>query len=97
MGIAAIAVGGGIGVIAGLLSGYFGGWVDDVIMRLGDIQLAFPFILLAIMFLVVLGSGVWNLILVLGVAPAHAQQARRAGDRLDRRIKAHEGVVELTR
>ena len=36
-------------------------------MRLGDIQLAFPFILLAIMFLVVLGSGIWNLILVLGV------------------------------
>ena len=67
VGIAAIAVGGGIGVLAGLLSGYFGGWVDDVIMRLGDIQLAFPFILLAIMFLIVLGSGVWNLILVLGV------------------------------
>ena len=67
VGIAAIAVGGTIGIIAGLLSGYFGGWVDDVIMRLGDIQLAFPFILLAIMFLVVLGSGIWNLILVLGV------------------------------
>jgi peptide/nickel transport system permease protein len=67
VGFAAIAVGGTIGIVAGLLSGYFGGWVDDVIMRLGDIQLAFPFILLAIMFLVVLGSGVWNLILVLGV------------------------------
>jgi peptide/nickel transport system permease protein len=67
VGIAAIAVGGGIGIVAGLLSGYFGGWVDDVIMRLGDIQLAFPFILLAIMFLVVMGSGVWNLVLVLGV------------------------------
>ena len=67
VGIAAIAVGGTIGIVAGLLSGYFGGWVDDVIMRLGDIQLAFPFILLAIMFLVVLGSGIWNLILVLGV------------------------------
>lgn len=67
VGIAAIAVGGTIGILAGLLSGYFGGWVDDLIMRLGDIQLAFPFILLAIMFLVVLGSGVWNLILVLGV------------------------------
>ncbi|HSF64312.1 MAG TPA: ABC transporter permease, partial [Paracoccaceae bacterium] len=40
---------------------------DDVIMRLGDIQLAFPFILLAIMFLVVLGPGVLNLILVLGI------------------------------
>ena len=67
VGIAAIAVGGTIGIVAGLLSGYFGGWVDDVIMRLGDIQLAFPFILFAIMFLGVLGSGIWNLILVLGV------------------------------
>lgn len=67
VGVCAIAVGGTIGVIAGLVSGYFGGWIDDVIMRLGDIQLAFPFILLAIMFLVVLGPGVWNLILVLGI------------------------------
>ena len=67
VGIAAIGVGGTIGIVAGLLSGYFGGWVDDLIMRLGDIQLAFPFILLAIMFFVVLGSGIWNLILVLGV------------------------------
>ncbi len=67
VGFAAITVGGTIGIVAGLLSGYFGGWLDDLIMRLGDIQLAFPFILLAIMFLVVLGSGVWNLILVLGV------------------------------
>ena len=67
VGFAAIAVGGSIGITAGLLSGYFGGWLDDAIMRLGDIQLAFPFILLAIMFLVVLGSGVWNLILVLGI------------------------------
>ena len=67
VGISAILVGGTIGVIAGLVSGYFGGWIDDIIMRLGDIQLAFPFILLAIMFLVVLGPGVWNLILVLGI------------------------------
>ncbi len=67
VGISAIAVGGTIGVTAGLVSGYFGGWIDDVIMRLGDIQLAFPFILLAIMFLVVLGPGVGNLILVLGI------------------------------
>jgi peptide/nickel transport system permease protein len=67
VGVCAIAVGGTIGVIAGLVSGYFGGWIDDIIMRLGDIQLAFPFILLAIMFLVVLGPGVMNLILVLGI------------------------------
>ncbi|MBM3611390.1 MAG: ABC transporter permease [Alphaproteobacteria bacterium] len=67
VGVCAITVGGVIGVTAGLVSGYFGGWIDDVIMRLGDIQLAFPFILLAIMFLVVLGPGVVNLILVLGI------------------------------
>ena len=67
VGIAAIVVGGAIGTVAGLVSGYFGGWIDDVIMRLGDIQLAYPFILLAIMFLVVLGPGLMNLILVLGI------------------------------
>ena len=67
VGVAAIAVGGAIGSAAGLVSGYFGGWIDDVLMRLGDIQLAFPFILLAILFLVVLGPGVLNLILVLGI------------------------------
>ena len=67
VGVAAIAGGGTLGTIAGLVSGYFGGWVDDVIMRIGDIQLAFPFILLAIMFLVVLGPGLVNIILVLGI------------------------------
>ncbi len=67
VGVASIAVGGTIGTVAGLVSGYFGGWIDDVIMRLGDIQLAFPFILLAIMFLVVLGPGLVNIILVLGI------------------------------
>lgn len=67
VGICSILVGGTIGVVAGLVSGYFGGWVDDVIMRLGDIQLAFPFILLAIMFLVILGPGVANIIIVLGI------------------------------
>jgi len=67
VGVASIAVGGTLGTFLGLISGYFGGWIDDVIMRLGDIQLAFPFILLAIMFLVVLGPGLVNIILVLGI------------------------------
>ena len=67
VGVCAILVGGTIGVVAGLVAGYCGGWIDDVIMRLGDIQLAFPFILLAIMFLVILGPGVMNIIIVLGV------------------------------
>jgi peptide/nickel transport system permease protein len=67
VGLVAVVVGGSLGTLLGMIGGYFGGWLDDIIMRVADIQLAFPFILLAIMFLVVLGPGVVNLILVLGI------------------------------
>jgi len=67
VGFVAVLIGGLIGILLGLIGGYTGGSVDDVIMRLADIQLAFPFILLAIMVLVVLGQGVLNLVLVLGI------------------------------
>ena len=67
VGFAAVFVGGILGVLLGMYAGYYGNIVDDVIMRLADIQLAFPFILLAILFLVVLGEGLINLILVLGI------------------------------
>lgn len=67
VGFIAVAIGGTMGVALGTLAGYFGGRIDSVIMRIGDIQLAFPFILLAIMFLVVLGPGVVNLVLILGI------------------------------
>ena len=67
VGFTAVFIGGVLGVVLGMLGGYLGGRVDAFIMRLADIQLAFPFILLAIMFLVVLGSGVLNLVLILGI------------------------------
>ncbi|MHB2165938.1 ABC transporter permease [Alsobacter sp. R-9] len=67
VGLAAVVIGGILGTVLGLVAGYFGGWIDDVIMRVADIQLAFPFVLLAIMFLIVLGPGVWNLIIILGI------------------------------
>lgn len=67
VGVMAVMVGGLMGTSLGIIAGYRGGRVDDIIMRLADIQLAFPFILLAIMVLVVLGPGVWNLVPVLGV------------------------------
>lgn len=67
VGITAVGIGGLLGTTMGILAGYFGGNLDDVIMRLADIQLAFPFILLTIMVLVVLGQGVLNLVLVLGI------------------------------
>src|SRR3954452_14843075 len=48
VGITAVLIGGLVGVAAGLLCGFYGGIVDTMIMRIADIQLAFPFILLAI-------------------------------------------------
>ena len=59
VGLAAVLIGGALGTLLGVVAGYAGGAADAVIMRAGDIQLAFPFILLAIMFLVVLGPGAW--------------------------------------
>lgn len=56
-----------IGVFFGLISGYFGKWLDAFIMRVADIQLAFPFILLAIIVMSVIGTGVWKIIIILGV------------------------------
>jgi peptide/nickel transport system permease protein len=56
-----------IGTLLGLISGYFGKWLDDLIMRLADIQLAFPFILFAIVIMSVLGTGVWKIIIILGL------------------------------
>ena len=67
VGFASVFIGGFIGISLGMIAGFYGKWIDDIIMRLADIQLAFPFILLAILFLVVLGEGLINLILVLGI------------------------------
>jgi peptide/nickel transport system permease protein len=68
VGVAAVAISGVLGMVAGLLSGYFGGRVDDVLMRLADIQLAFPFILLAIAVIGVLGPTLTTIICVIGVS-----------------------------
>lgn len=56
-----------IGTTLGLISGFFGGWVDAVIMRACDVMLAFPFIFMALCFMAVLGSGLNNVIIVLGI------------------------------
>ena len=67
VGLTAVAIGGTVGVVAGLLSGYYGGASDALIMRIADVQLAFPFILLAIVIIAVLGGGMFNVIIVLGI------------------------------
>ena len=68
VGLAAVAISGVLGMATGLLAGYFGGRVDDFFMRLADIQLAFPFILLAIAVIGVLGPSLRNIIIVIGVS-----------------------------
>ena len=68
VGFAAVAISGILGLIAGLVSGYFGGRIDDILMRLADIQLAFPFILLAIAVIGVLGPSLTTIIVVIGVS-----------------------------
>ncbi|MGH7264133.1 MAG: ABC transporter permease [Candidatus Rokuibacteriota bacterium] len=57
-----------IGTAVGLVSGYYGGVVDTVLMRIVDFQLSFPFILLALLLLAILGKGFWTLVLALSVA-----------------------------
>ncbi|KUJ38584.1 peptide ABC transporter permease [Streptomyces sp. NRRL F-5122] len=66
VGAGAALLAGAIGTVVGLVSGYFGGWADRVLMRLADIQLAFPALLLALAIVGFLGSGLWYVILVLG-------------------------------
>lgn len=56
-----------IGTTIGLIAGYFGGKIDTVCMRVVDVMLAFPFMFMALCFMVALGSGLGNIILVLGI------------------------------
>ena len=65
--LAGTVVGGIAGVVLGSLAGYYGKWVDAVIMRLVDIQLCFPFTLLALFIAAVLGSSLGNVILIAGI------------------------------
>jgi peptide/nickel transport system permease protein len=68
IGFAAVAVGGLTGAGLGLLAGFRRGWIDTVIMTVADAQLAFPFILLAIGIIAVLGPSFPTLIVVVGLS-----------------------------
>lgn len=62
IGVICAALALGIGVPLGAIAGYFGGWVDEAIMRLVDILYAFPFLVLAIALIAVFGQGFWKMI-----------------------------------
>ncbi len=67
-----------IGTVLGALAGYFGGWLDNLIMRVMDVLLAFPSLLLAIVIVTVLGPGLINALLAIGIVsiPAYARVMR---------------------
>jgi ABC-type dipeptide/oligopeptide/nickel transport system permease subunit len=67
-----------IGTILGALAGYFGGWIDNAIMRVMDVLLAFPSLLLAIAIVTVLGPGLINALLAIGIVsiPSYARVMR---------------------
>jgi peptide/nickel transport system permease protein len=67
VGFSAVLLAGSVGVVLGLLAGYYRGRLDDVLMRLGDIQLAFPVLVLAVAVLAVLGASLLNVVVVLGL------------------------------
>jgi ABC-type dipeptide/oligopeptide/nickel transport system permease subunit len=67
-----------IGTMLGAVAGYAGGWIEDVIMRVMDVLLAFPSLLLAIAIVAVLGPGLTNALLAIGIVtiPAYARVVR---------------------
>ena len=76
--IAGVLGGGAVGTLIGFTAGYAGGWVEAVLMRLIDTLLAFPFLLLGIGVLAILGTGTSQVALALGIAnvPVFARLAR---------------------
>ncbi|EWG97762.1 ABC transporter permease [Halomonas sp. BC04] len=78
VGFSGVIVSGGFGVMMGLIAGYYGGKTDSIIMRVVDLQIGFPFLMLAIFFLYALGPGFWNVVIVLAIVrwPVYARVTR---------------------
>lgn len=68
VGFSAVLVAEIAGILLGLVSGYYGGRLDSLIMRVADVFMAYPFMLLTISVIAVLGTSIFNLILVLGLS-----------------------------
>lgn len=75
VGVIAVGIAASIGMTMGLIAGYFGGWVYAIIMRFIDALMAFPLILLALVIAALLGGGLRNLMIALGIGlvPAYAR------------------------
>lgn len=67
VGLVAVSIYTTIGIILGALAGFYGGWVDSLIMRAADIVLAFPTLILIITIVSILGPSIYNVMLVIGI------------------------------
>ncbi len=78
VGLVAIGIALSVGATLGVIAGYVGGWIDNLIMRLTDIMLAFPGILLAIAIVAILGPSLFNVMIAVGIEsiPAYVRTAR---------------------
>lgn len=78
VGFASVALSATIGITLGLLAGFFGGAVDDVLMRIVEVQLSLPFLLFALVIAAVLGPSLINIILIFGISdyPIYARITR---------------------
>ncbi|MCR5033142.1 MAG: ABC transporter permease [Lachnospiraceae bacterium] len=76
--VGTVLIGAFFGSIVGSLTGYFGGSFDEIVMRINDVLLAFPAVLLALVMVSLLGGGKYNVILALGIAfvPSFARMVR---------------------
>lgn len=67
VGFTAVIFAGTLGTLLGIMSGYLGGWVDQVVMRLTDTWLALPALTFAIFLAAIVGPSMWNIVIILGV------------------------------
>lgn len=78
VGLVSVAIGLLAGSLLGLVAGFYRGWIDSVLMRLTDVMLAFPFLLLALMVVFILGADLINVMIALGISsiPDYARLVR---------------------
>jgi peptide/nickel transport system permease protein len=78
VGFVAVGIAASIGIVLGLISGYFGTWIDSLVMRCMDVLLAFPAILLAVVIMALLGPSTTNVMIAIGIAyiPVFARVVR---------------------
>ncbi len=67
VGLVAAVISAGLGTIVGLMAGYYGGWIDTILMRLTDIFLTLPILVVALLLAAVLGPSIGNIILIIAI------------------------------